>query len=594
MTTTIAAPAGVQHRFLPAAFEVEAGADGRITAALSSELAVRTPWGDETLVHTRDAVNLGRASMGLPLLIDHDHTRQLGRVVNIRIENRRLMGDLVFSERAEVAGIRADVLAGLRPDLSIGYQIDEIENGPDAGAYRATRWTLIEVSSVLVPADHSVGVGRSLSERNSIMNTTTTEPATGAQDVSAERARILDIQEMGRRLSIEPTLVEQAINEGWSRDQLAERRAVSRPAVAIHTGDNLDRRDDFNRAREQFSLANAIRDLSVPGGQLTGREAEVSQELSRINGRAAKNGVYVPLGVLSERTQLVGTAGIGGNLVGQELRDQDFIAPLRRRSAIMQTGSTVLGDLVGDAILPRQTNAVTGEWIAEDASGSETDLTFDQIIMKPKTVTGRISWSRQMALQATPAIETLARQDLSEQLALALDLAAITGTGASNQPRGILNTSGIGAVLLGTNGAVPNFDNLVELESAVANANADMGAMAYLTNSRMRGRLKRSVRFGAGTDSPLWGDDNRVNGYAAYVSNNVPSNLTKGSGTDLSAMIFGNWQDLLIGLWGSLDLLVDPYTFSNQGRVRITAFMSADIAVRRAASFAAITDAITV
>jgi hypothetical protein len=84
-----------------------------------------------------------------------------------------------------------------------------------------------------------------------------------------------------------------------------------------------------------------------------------------------------------------------------------------------------------------------------------------------------------------------------------------------------------------------------------------------------------------------------VNGYAAYVSNNVPSNLTKGSGTNLSAMIFGNWEELLIGLWGSLDLLVDPYSNADSGRVRIVAFMSADIAVRRAASFAAIVDAIT-
>ena len=198
-----------------------------------------------------------------------------------------------------------------------------------------------------------------------------------------------------------------------------------------------------------------------------------------------------------------------------------------------------------------------------------------------------------MALQATPAIEMIAKRDLSEQLALALDLAALTGTGASNQPRGILNTSGIGAVSLGVNGAVPTYDNLVELESAIANVNADTGSLSYLTNSRMRGRLKRSVRFGAGTDTPLWSDDNRVNGYAAYMSNNMPSNLTKGTGTNLSAMLFGNWQDLLIGLWGGLDLLVDPYTLSDRGRVRISAFMSADIQVRRPASFAAIIDAIT-
>lgn len=603
------------------AFEVRAGTvdDKARTVELtfSSEEPYQRWWGTEILDHRASSVRMARLNAGGALLMDHDSRDQVGVIERAWINGGKGHAVVRFGRSARAEEVFQDVKDGIRKLVSVGYRILELaleksEGGQDF--YRATDWEPYEISLVAVPADPSVGVGRDGSPagfdprtllekdndmrfaRNAGGSPASTQPAAPAPaqlDTTAERARILDLQEMGRRLPLDPALVTQAINEGWSRDQLAERRAEARPAVAIHTGEHIDRRDDFTRAREEFSLANAIRDLSVPGGQLTGREAEVSQELARINGRAAKNGVYVPLGVLSERTQLVGTVGIGGNIVGQELRDQDFIAPLRRRSAIMQTGSTVLSDLVGDAILPRQTNAVTGEWIAEDASGSETDLTFDQIVMKPKTVTGRISWSRQMALQATPAIETLARQDLSEQLALVLDLAAIAGTGASNQPRGILNSSGIGAVPLGTNGAVPTFDNLVELESSVSNANADMGSMSYLTNSRMRGRLKRTTRFGAGTDSPLWSDDNRVNGYAAYVSNNVPSNLTKGTGTNLSAMIFGNWQELLIGLWGSLDLLVDPYTFSNQGRVRITAFMSADIAVRRAASFAAITDAIT-
>ena len=237
---------------------------------------------------------------------------------------------------------------------------------------------------------------------------------------------------------------------------------------------------------------------------------------------------------------------------------------------------------------------VTGEWIAEDAAGSETDLTFDQIVMQPKTVTGRITWSRQLALQSTPAIERLARQDLSEQLALALDLAAINGSGTANQPRGILQTAGIGSVVGGTNGAALAYGHLVDLETRVADANADGGAMAYLVNSKTRGHAKKTNKFGSGTEEIMWEEGDRMNRYPAYVSNNVPGNLTKGTSSGVcSAVIFGNWSELLIGLWGGLDLLVDPYTHSDRGRVRITAFMSADIAVRRAASFAAMVDALT-
>lgn len=606
------------------AFEIRAGsADDKnrtVQLTFSSEEPYQRWWGTEVLDHAKASVRLDRLNNGGALLMDHDSRDQVGVVERAWIEGRKAYAVVRFSKSPRAQEVYEDVKDGIRKLVSVGYRILELvlEKSSDGQeTYRATDWEPYEISLVAVPADPSVGVGRDgspagfdprtlLQKENDMRfarnaggspapaaaDDLHSNPVTAGEARRAERARIYDLQEAAQRLKVSPELLRQAIKEGWDVRDMG-RAHGNHPAVAIHTGDNGDRRDDFERAKGEFSLANAIRDLSVPGGRLTGREAEVSQELARINGKPAKEGVYVPLSVLSERTQVVASPSLGGNLVGQELRDQNFIEPLRRRSAILQTGATVLSDLVGDAIVPRQTNTVTGTWVAEDNASTPSDLTFDQIVMRPKTVSGQINWSRQMALQATPGIETLAKKDLSEQLGLALDLAAINGSGTGNMPRGILNQSGIGAVSLGANGAAPTYDSLVELETTVANANADMGALSYLTNSRMKGRLKRTTRFGAGTDAPLWTDDNRVNGYAGFVSNNVPNTLTKGSGTNLSAMIFGNWEELLIGMWGSLDLLVDPYTGADTGRVRIVAFMSADMAVRRAASFAAIVDAIT-
>ncbi len=137
-----------------------------------------------------------------------------------------------------------------------------------------------------------------------------------------------------------------------------------------------------------------------------------ASELGRRSGGTAPKGIYVPTNILAERVQLVGTPNVGGNLVGQEFRDQDYIVPLRSRSLVMQGGATVLTDLVGNAILPRQTSVTGGQWIAEDAEATETDLTFDQLTLTPKTVSGRISWSRQAALQALPAMESIVRNDL--------------------------------------------------------------------------------------------------------------------------------------------------------------------------------------
>lgn len=594
-----AIPSGVQHRFLAAGLDAQP--DGTLRATLSSETPVERLFGNEVLVHTPEAVNLARAAMGLPLLLDHDPGQQVGRVENIRLEGRKLVGDIRLTERADMAGIVADVRNGIRPDISIGYIIDANEPGTEPGTVIVTRWTLIEVSSVTIPADHTVGVGRSLtpSPRRTLSMNTNPNPALvaavnaheAAMATHAERQRTANITAMGNRLGIDQATVARAIEEGWTVDTLANSfRSGTSPAQPLRLAEGAGGSDAFDREVRAFSLVRAIASM-VENGRLEGREAEVSQELVRRSGGIAPKGILVPTATLSTRTQVVGTAGSAGNLVGNDFHPEAFIPPLRNASVVMQMGCTVLPGLIGNAILPRQDNATGGAWVAEDAAPSETNLSFSQLTLTPKTVSGNISWSRQAALQALPAMEEIVRADLSAQLGIALDRAAIAGSGSSNEPRGILNTAGIGSVALGTNGGAPSLDAMIDLETAVTMANAGIGNLSYLTNDRMRGKLKKTEEF-SGTGTQVWGKDNRVNGYAAFSSQNVPSNLTKGTGTGLSAMIFGNWAELVIGLWGALDLIVDPYTYSTQGRVRISAFLSADISVKHAASFAAITDAV--
>jgi HK97 family phage major capsid protein len=261
----------------------------------------------------------------------------------------------------------------------------------------------------------------------------------------------------------------------------------------------------------------------------------------------------------------------------------------------MQLGARMLTDLVGNVTIPRQTSASAAQWVSEDSAAAKSTINFDQVPMNFKTVSANVAWSRQMLLQGLPAMETIMRADLASQLGLAIDLAAINGAGSGTIPRGILNTSGIGAVIGGTNGAELNYGHLVDLESAVAVANADAGNLGYLVNAKTRGHCKKTVKFGSGTEMPIWdGGSEPLNGYRAGVSNQVPGNLTKGSADGTaSAVIFGNFSDLLIGMWGGLDLLLDPFSNSTTGRVLLTAFQSCDIAVRHPQSFAAMVDALT-
>ena len=84
----------------------------------------------------------------------------------------------------------------------------------------------------------------------------------------------------------------------------------------------------------------------------------------------------------------------------------------------------------------------------------------------------------------------------------------------------------------------------------------------------------------------------QIAGRRFEVSNNVPSNLSKGTGSNLSAVIYGNFNDLLIGLYGTTEILVDPYTDFAKGTTGVRVLQSIDIAVRHAESFAAMQDAI--
>ena len=184
------------------------------------------------------------------------------------------------------------------------------------------------------------------------------------------------------------------------------------------------------------------------------------------------------------------------------------------------------------------------------------------------------------------------RDDMVSQIATAIDSVAING-GGSNEPTGILQTSGIGSVALGTNGGAPTWASVVDLIKEVAIDDAEQGSRAFLTTPAAAAKL-RSVAKVASTDSKMILDDkSELFGYRVIATSLVPSNLAKGSGSSLSAMLFGNFNDLVIGEWGGIDVLIDPFSGSSTGATRVTAFTDIDIAVRHAQSFSAITDMIT-
>jgi len=361
----------------------------------------------------------------------------------------------------------------------------------------------------------------------------------------------------------------------------AERREAGSPVAG-----------DANLSREcrEFSIVRAMAGaagLSVDWG----RERELQPELAKRAGRPAQ-GVLVPIEVMEQRvlTTALPAGGPGSNLIQTDLNGAMFYDRLRAAMKVQGLGATVLSGLVGNLDIPGLKTSATTGWVAENAALTPSDHEFTKVSLSPKHVGAITELSRNMLLQASLDVEQLVRSDFAMILAEAVDRAAINGTGTGAEPRGILNVSGIGSVALGTNGAALGIDNTADLIGTVHNADVAETSRGFLTTPKVRTAAMKLKDL----QSRPYGVPAVFHGERVEFSNAVPSNLTKGSGTNLSALIYGNWSDLLIGYWSAFDLLVNPYeaTAYAKGNVQIRAMLTCDVATRYAASFAAIKDVV--
>ena len=579
-----------------------------VELAFASETPYERYWGVEILDLSAPSVRLGRLTAGGPLLMDHDSRDHIGVIESVQIGTDRVGRAVVrFGKSARAEEVFQDVKDGIRQNVSVGYMIHKavlVEQNEEQDTYRVTDWEPFEVSLVSVPADASVGIGRSADaespiefiplQEKQIMSDINVEEVR-AEAVKSEQKRTQEIIAMGEQFKAYGA-------DGVAAECLRNGKSVEETRAAIMTkiGTRALPSADIGMTQEEarsFSFVRAIQAaVLIKDGKFSqardigGFELDASDAVAKKMGRESR-GFFVPNEV-QKRDLLVGTPTAGGNTVATDLLASSFIDLLRNKMAVTGLGAKFLTGLVGQIAIPRQTAGATAYWVAENGAPTESQQAFDQVTMTPKTLGAFTDITRKLLLQSSIDVEGLVRNDLATVIAMAIDLAAINGSGASNQPTGILNTAGIGSVAGGTNGLIPTWGNLVDLESQVAVANADLGALGYLTNAKVRGKLKQVSKV-SGQNGFIW-EDGTVNGYATGVSNQVPSNLTKGTASGIcSAILFGNFADLIIGQWGNLDIMVDPYTGSTAGTVRVVALQDVDVAVRHAESFAAMKDALT-
>ena len=551
----------------------------------SSEYPVARYFGNEILSHESKAADLSRLNDGAPLLFNHNPDRVIGVVERAYIDGNKRRGyaRVRFSRNPFAQEILSDVKDGVLRNVSFGYSIDKMEER-GSGDFVATAWSPYEISVVSVPADPGVGIGRSLEDDNaasaaptpdpipSMENTTPDLAVVRAEAAEAERARISDITSLCTKHGMED-LGRQMVESGRSIDEaraaVLDKLNIPQETVTMQAADiGLSEKES-----RSFSFLRAINYLSNPTDR-SAREAaafeiEASEAAAAKLGRQSR-GITIPQDVL-RRDLNVGTASAGGNLVATELDAGSFIDLLRNASALDQAGATVLTGLTGNVAIPRQSGAATAYWVAESGSPTESQQTVDQVSLVPRTVAAYTDFSRRLMIQSSIDVENMVRSDLASVIALKIDAAGLYGTGSNSEPLGLKNTTGIGTVDFAA--AAPTFAEVVDLESDVATANALLGTPVYLMNAAMRGNLK-TTKKDAGSGIFIM-ENGEVNGYRGVLSNQVAS----------GDLWFGNFADLIIGYFSGLDLMVDPYTHSTSGTVRVVAMQDCDIAIRHPESF---------
>lgn len=610
----------VQHRsvVIDQAVDVE---HRTVTASVASETPIQM-WSDwkEVLSHAPGAMRMGQRQKSLPLLLGHDPDRVVGVIDAIRQEDGRTYATMRFASDEEGEKAFTRVKDRILTNVSIGYRVFKRSEDEEQKITTATDWEIFEVSLVAMPADASVGVYRSLNqatEKEPLMgdkNQTTaatavqkeTAPAVQVSENevrAAERARIQEIETMCRQFSIDDNRRNDLINRGASVDEA--RAAIMDTLSAQRQAPAADSKRDFDigmseAERRSYSLVRALNAHMTGNWREAGLEREVSVELARRMGRDS-NGFFMPtdLPMMRDAGYYVGTPTQGGNLVKTDLLMGSFIDILRNKAAVMQLGATFLPGLVGKVEIPRQSGVSATQWIQETGTVTGSNATFDKVALDMKTIAAKSFVSRNMLRQVTMSVENFVRNELATSIALAIDLAALSGSGSSSEPKGLASQTGILTVEGGTNGAAITFDHLIDMETKVADANADGTSMAYLANAVTIGALKK---IKDANNNYIWKPivgasrnaiPGEVNGYPVARSNQARKNLTKGTSSGVcSEIFFGNWADLLIGEWGVLEILPNPYSAAayDNGGLEIRALQSVDIAVRHPESFCRMAD----
>jgi len=584
-----------------------------VSLSFSSEFPVERHFGTEILDHHPDSVRLDRLRNGGPLLMDHNPESLVGVVESAEIKDKRGQATVRFSKSPQGQIVFDEVKDGIRRNVSVGYRIhDMIREGKPEGpeVFRVTDYEPLEISMVGVPADPTVGMDRSyeieLKERNSHMSepnkdtptpTPTPTPAPDLEGIKAQAkleliaeqrvasdrkakrdTEINAIAELHNNDALRTMAVEFVKTDGELdefRQAALKELARDTTPLSVIPSEGMSQRD-----LKQYSFTRAIMSCLPKqfggDGSLGGFEREMSDEVAKRTGRNP-DGFFIPEDVLQKRVLEVGTFTGAGALVQSSDGGQSLIELLRNNMAVVEMGATTLSGLTGDVDIPRQTGGGTASWLAEGATLTRADQTVGQLALRPHRLSAATAFSKQLLAQASPDVEGFVRNDLMQVIAIAKDLACLSGSGASGQPLGIINTSNLSTAATHTASGTFTWPQAMDYEQNLDDNNAVGGSLGYLMYPTAKAVARTTVKDSGGGGFVWDSSGNTIGGHKAMSTNQ----LSSGAG----GVVFGNWADLIVADWDGTDVIVDPFTLSLNGQVSIVIQTLTDCGVRNPVSF---------
>ena len=542
----------------------------------------------ERLLCTEDALDMTRLNGGASVLKNHDTDKVLGKVIRAWIEDDVLCVRIRFRSDNMSRDLFNDLAAGTVPNVSIGYSVEHYNEYTDMNGNLVRdvdKWTAYEVSvCVGIPADPTVGFYRSFDdsklESNQHINNQTQK---GGLDPMEKRADEL--------------AAEEEVKADTEADTATETETT--PAEEVKACGGEDKEEMRSLMKE---IASNIRSFAVPHIQtqkrhydlgaaltscLTGKGAEFEREISadlykRAGMSEGANSIMIPFngdslrGVLNTR-ELNDTVGSGSGLVAQENLPNLFVDFVRSRIGVKN--ATFLTGLTGAPVtIPAQTSDTTVAWVSgssvttdANAAVGETTPVIGDITLTPHKLGGYTVVGKDMVLMGNPDATAITMRSLLANVAHVLGTTMLKGNASNPAITGVATATGVQTQVI-ANMASATWANFTSMIGKIEGLEWD-GPQEFVMSASDNALLKSIAKGNYGSGFIV--EDGYLDGRRVYVDGSLSS----------GDIFLGDWSNVIVGQWGGIELMVDPYTLATYGSVRVIVSLVCDIGIARPNTF---------